>query len=139
MDVEPDIPLVALFRLSRVEAHADLELEPGGPADGRERPLRVPRRPERGIGAAECDEDCVALRVDLGPAVHPGGLADHRAMERERVPVRGAEGVQGRGRALHVGEEQGHGPRGERAHRSSVGRMRVVVLVADAPCETLLS
>jgi hypothetical protein len=60
--------------------------------------------------ACEGDEESVALRIDLDPAVAPESPAHDAAMFGERLRVGfGAELMQEPGRALHVREEEGHG------------------------------
>jgi hypothetical protein len=70
----------------------------------------------------KCDEERVALRVDLDAAVLGGGIADDAAMRSERLRVSlGPELVQQPRRPLDVGEEERHGARWEiRSHACSI-------------------
>jgi hypothetical protein len=66
----------------------------------------IPRRPE-------CDEEGIALRVDLDPAVARERLAEDAAVLLEEIAVRrGTELVQQLRRALDVGEEKRDGAGG---------------------------
>ncbi len=66
---------------------------------------------ERARRRREGDEERVALRIHLDPAVRGDRLADDAAVRCERVGVRiGAELVEQLRRAFHVGEEEGDRP-----------------------------
>ena len=104
MDVATHVPLVGYERGSRVQ-----------PDPQPNRPVReLPRDRSRGLEGArrrrEGDEERVALRVHLDPALRRARLSHDPPMLREhlRIPLR-AQIVQELGRALHVREEEGDG------------------------------
>ena len=81
------------------------------------------RRRERARRSRKGEEEGVALRIDLDPAVAAARLADQAPVLGERLRVRiGAELVEQPRRALNVGEEEGDGAR--RKSRSHAGIIR---------------
>ena len=111
VDVVADVALLGDERRARVQADPHLDRA------RRERLGHRRGRGERPGARREGEEEGVALRVDLDPALGGARLADHAAVLGERLRVRlGAELVQQLRRALDVGEEEGDGAaRGDRA------------------------
>jgi hypothetical protein len=86
-----------------VNAHPDANIARCEPA------LSLGRRGQRVTGACEDNEEGVALRVDLRPAMLVEGGPEQPAMLRERLLLAfGAELLQELRRALDVGEEERH-------------------------------
>ena len=104
VDVAADVALLGEER--RAGVHADRA--PGSGPDASARRCGGCR--ERGGRGREGEEEGVALRVDLDPALGGARVADHAAVLGERLRVGlGAELVQELRRALDVGEEEGDG------------------------------
>ena len=105
MDIGADVAFVSQQGRSGVQtdAHPDrTALEALG--DSASRRQRTGRRRER-------DEEGVALRIDLDPALGAESLPQDAAMLGERRCVRSrAQLVQELGRALHVCEQEGDRP-----------------------------
>jgi hypothetical protein len=116
VDVSADIALVGEQRRSRMDAHPDAN------GTGGELFTRGRRGRQRAWCRWEGDEEGVALRVDLDPALRGDRVADHAPVLCQRLRVRlGAELVQQLRRALHVREEEAHrSPRKIRSHACSI-------------------
>ena len=103
VDVEPGVALLGHDRLAGVDAHPHPDRTLGERllpfACGRERVARPP----------EGDEEGVALRVDLDPAVRLESRPQRAAVLGQRIRVGIAQLVQQLGRPLDVGEEKGDG------------------------------
>jgi hypothetical protein len=100
VDVDPDVALLGDQRLAGVETHAHADparLEPF---------LAFARGRQPVTRARERDEEGVALRVHLHPAVPFERLAQHPSVLGQRFGVGVAELVQQPRRALDVGEEK---------------------------------
>ena len=115
VDVDPDVSLGRHGRRARVEAHANPERAEV------ERRLSVDRCGRRARCGGKGDEEGVALRVDLDPAVRGERGAESAPVLRQRLGVRlGPERVQQPRRALDVREEEGdRAARELGAHRGS--------------------
>ena len=85
MDVEADVVPAGQGRLAGVQAHPDAN------RPLRERSLSFARGSDRVGGTRERDEERVALRVHLDPAVRGEGLAEHPSVLGECLDVGGAE------------------------------------------------
>ena len=108
MDIGADVAFVSQQGRSGVQtdAHPDrTALEALG--DSASRRQRTGRRRER-------DEEGVALRIDLDPALPAEGLAQDTSMlcQCPRVRIR-PQLVKQAGRAFHVAEQEGDGASGE--------------------------
>ncbi len=115
-DVEAEVALLHDRRLARVQAHADADGGALGPFVRRVRTLRLDRGRDRVACAREREEERIALGIDLDPVRRHEGLADEPPMCREDVPIVTAELLQELGRALDVGEHEGHGSAGQGLH-----------------------
>ena len=102
--VEPHVSLVGPERLARMQAHPHTHWA------ARERALRLGSRRHCIGRTRKCDEEGVALRVDLDPLVPPPGVSQRTAVlgKHRRIPV--AQLPEQPGRSLDVGEEERHGP-----------------------------
>ena len=78
VDVDPHVAFLGHVRRARVEAHADADRARGEPLQ------RGCRRRERTRRRRERDEESVALRIHLDPAVRNERLAQDPAMLGER-------------------------------------------------------
>jgi hypothetical protein len=104
MDVDADVALVGKERSAGVDSHADLDRICGKVL------LRLLRRGYGISSSAECEEERIALRVDLRAAHGAEGLAHDAAMiARDHGIARVAELLQQPGRALDVSEGKGDG------------------------------
>ena len=111
---ETDIPVGAHARLAGVEAHADAHLDAFRPLVPEQRPLRRRGGIDGQTGAAEDDEERVALGVDLDPAAVGEGGPQEAVVGREHVPVAVAsKGREQPSRAFDIGEQEGHRARGQ--------------------------
>ena len=100
--------------LAGVQSHADAHLHLLRPLMLGERDLRGGTGLDRCAGAAEDDEERVALGVDLDAAALGEGRPQELVMGREHVAVAvAAKLLEQAGRALDVREQEGHGPRGQ--------------------------
>ena len=100
--------------LAGVQSHADAHLHLLRPLMLGERDLRGGTGLDRCAGAAEDDEERVALGVDLDTAALGKGRPQELVMGREHVAVAvAAKLLEQAGRALDVREQEGHGPRGQ--------------------------
>ena len=102
--VEPHVSLVGPERLARMQAHPHTHWA------ARQRALRVGSRRHCIGRPRKCNEEGVALRVDLDPLVQPPGVSQRTAVlgKHRRIPV--AQLPEQPGRSLDVGEEERHGP-----------------------------
>jgi hypothetical protein len=108
VDVRSDVALLGEERRSGVQAAANLDRA------GRERLGEGRGGGERPRGGRKGEEEGVALRVDLHPALSSAGLADDPAVLGERLGVTLLpELVEEPRRALDVGEAEGDGAGGE--------------------------
>ena len=105
---------------ARVHAHPHARVRAAGPVVVLERALCVGGGEEGVRGRPEGEERRVALRVDLLSPVRCDGLAQDPLVLGEHVPVLLAEGLQQRGRALHVGEQEGRGTGAGLGHRAAI-------------------
>ena len=123
VDPDPDVALRGRRRLGGVDAHPDPELPPVRPRVAGEGSLPLARRPERVARPREGDEEGVALRVDLVPAVRRERLAEEPPviLEHRGVPL-GAEVPQQPRRALDVREQEGDGPARPLGHPRMMAR-----------------
>ena len=121
VDVDPDVALFGHDGLARVKPHADAD-----------RPVAKRRLPVRGGcdrvgGARECDEERVALRVDLDAAVPCERVPQRTTVLAQQLRVVLAVLVEQPRRALDVREEERHGSAGEVAHAPMIQRERAQV------------
>jgi hypothetical protein len=114
--VQAGVVVPAPGALAGVQAHPDPQRVAGRPVVGGQGPLGRQRRPHRRGRAGEDHEEGVSVGADLDPAGLGDGLAeDGRVLvEDGRVPV--AEGLEQAGRALDVGEQEGHRAHGQVVH-----------------------
>jgi hypothetical protein len=97
-----------------VEAHADAHLDAFRPLLPEQRSLRRGRGLDRRAGAAEDDEERVALGVDLDPAAVGEGGPQEAVVGGEDVPVAVApEAREQPSRAFDIGEQEGDRARGQ--------------------------
>ena len=117
--VDADVTLSSQDRLAGMDAH------PHADRLGRQRVLGLARREQRLPRVGEGDEEGVALRVDLDPAVRRERRSQRAPVLSQRVCVPlGAQLVQQRGRALDVGEQERDGAGRQIAHqRASSGTL----------------
>ena len=100
-----------------MQAHPHLDLSTVRPREVRERPLRIGRCGDRVLRALEDDEERVALRVDLEPAVPVESLAKQAAVLGEHLLVTIAQGPEQPSRAFDVREEEGDGSAWKLGHQ----------------------
>jgi hypothetical protein len=117
MDDESQIPLFAEPRLSRVDAHADGELQPGRPGVKLESALRRDGCSQSGVRVGEAAEELVRSAVDFDPARCVDGGSEQAAVISEQVTVVVAQLLHQGGRPLDVGEEKGDSPARQLRHR----------------------
>ena len=98
MDVDADVTLGSDGGLAGVDAHAHLHGACG------ERPLRGVRRGHRVARPRKCDEERVALGVNLDPAVLGHGAAQGAAVGGEDLGIALTQVVNEPRRSLDVGE-----------------------------------
>jgi hypothetical protein len=111
-------------RLAGVHPHADPTLDAVGPGVARERALAVDRRLDPVARTGERDEERVALGADLVAVVRDERLTEEPAMVGQQLAVPLAELLEQARRALDVGEEHRHRPRGQHGHDSFVPQSR---------------
>ncbi len=104
VDVDPDVALLGHDRLACMDAYADAD------GTGFEQPARVVRGGDSVGSSAECDEERIALRVDLDTGVTRERIAENAPVfcQGAAVDVR-SEFLQEPRRALDVCEEEGDG------------------------------
>ena len=107
VDVHPDVPLVGLDRLSRVEPHADAD------RSARERLSPVLGRRDCVRRSREGDEERVALGIHLRAVVPREGVPQGAAVLGEEIGVVRPVLLQEPRRALDVGEEKRDGAGGK--------------------------
>jgi hypothetical protein len=116
VDGEPDVAVCSDAGLAGVQPHADAHLHVVRPVVLGERELPGGGGLERRAGAAEDDEERVALGVDLDPANLRERRAQEAVVRREHVAVAvAAELLEQTRRALDVREQEGHGPGRQRS------------------------
>ena len=103
--------------MAGVDADPHAELRPSEVA------LQPRRRPYRAGRAREGGEERVALRVHDDSVFRFEGVVDEPSVLREQRGVRlGADAFQELGRALDVGEDEGHGAGRELTHAPSLAQ-----------------
>jgi hypothetical protein len=110
MNVEADVTFLRHDRLACVKPHAHPDRSLG------QRLLPGSSRGQRIAGAGEGDEERVALRVDLDPAVPAERIPEDTPVIGKCLGISVAELVQQPGRALDVGEKEGDRPAGQLPH-----------------------
>src|SRR5918996_3579552 len=123
-DVEAEVALLAEGRLARVEAHPHAHVFPARPSLLGVGPLRRDRARHGITRAGEGEEQRVALRVDLDPAVGAVRLADDAAVLRNELAVALAQPLQEPGGALDVTEDEGDRPGRQGRHASILATNR---------------
>ena len=126
-DVETEVTLVADRGLSGVQAHPHLHRHSLGPRVRRQLALGADRRPHRIPCSGERVEECVALRIDLRPAVRSEGLADDLPVVSCHVRVCVTELLQEPRRSLDVGEDERDCSGGQDGHGRDRNRVRPVL------------
>src|SRR5205085_1149686 len=121
--VDPEVALVAEARFAGMEPHAHADGRAARPRMVAQPALRVDRRADRVARAWEREEERVALRVDLGPAVRRERLAHDPPVLPRDLGVVVAELLQQLRRAFDVGEGERDGSAGERAHAAYATRV----------------
>jgi hypothetical protein len=113
MDIEPEVRTVADRRLTRVEPHADAQLDALRPGMSCERALRFGDCLGCPARVLEDDEELVAAMVDNLSGVALNGRSKEPPVisEDERIAV--AEGSDELRRALDIGEDECDGSMGE--------------------------
>jgi hypothetical protein len=106
MDVDADVVTADDERLARVQAHAHADGGAVRPGVRGERLLGGYGRSQPGDRVREGDEEAVALRVDLAPAVPVEGVPQQPTVFRQDLGILVAEIVEQPGRALDVREEE---------------------------------
>ena len=108
---ESDVAVAADRRLARVQADPDVHAAVLRPVGVAHRALGGDGRRDGGSGAAEDEEEGVALAVDLDPAVLREGAPQQLVVPLQELPVALPPKVleQAR-RALDVREQEGDGP-----------------------------
>ena len=101
VDVDADVALAGEERLAGMESHPDVDRA------APERLLTLGRRLDRIGRAREHDEECVALRAELGAVVAGESLTEDTTVFRQRLRIGIAELVQQLRRSLDVREEEG--------------------------------
>jgi hypothetical protein len=107
MDADADIALAQGGGLSRVDAHANAELSPGGPILLREAPLSVHSSGDGVFRAPERYEERVALRVDLVAPVLCEDSSEDLLVFRERRDVLLSPVLQQPRGTFDVGKQEG--------------------------------
>ena len=120
VDVQPDVALRRVPRLSGVETHPVADRGSVGPGVAADRELAVDRRLDGRPRAREDEVEPVARRPALERAVLGEGLAEQPVVIGQHLRIAVAERLEQARRALDVGEHQGDGPR----RKAGVGRFR---------------
>ena len=107
MNVEPDVVAVEQSRLAGVETHADADRAARRPRVLGERTLSGGRSRDGVRRARECDEERIALGVDLVAVVGAERLPEEAAVRLEQLVVTVTRLVQQARGALDVGEQEG--------------------------------
>jgi hypothetical protein len=107
MDADADIALTQGGGLSRVDAHANAELSPGGPILLREATLSVYSSGDGVFRAPERYEERVALRVDLVAAVLCEARSEDTPVSRQRRNVLLSPVLQQPRGTFDVGKQKG--------------------------------
>jgi hypothetical protein len=111
MDREAEIPLLRRRRLARVDSDPHPHVRAVRPPMAGQRPLNRDRCRHRISGAAEGDEERVALRVDHLAPMRGEDLAEQPLLVGQELAVPSpAQPFQQPGRALDVREQEGDGP-----------------------------
>jgi hypothetical protein len=111
---QADVAVRADARLAGVQAHPDANVDVVGPLLLGERTLRRRRRLHAGTGAAEDDEERVALGLDLHPATVGEGRAQEAVVGRQDLPVPVAPQLREQpSRAFDIGKQEGNRARGQ--------------------------
>ena len=104
MHVEPDVAFVGAKRLPRMQPH------PHPHRAGCKRVLRVAGGRHCIGGTPECDEEGIALGVDLDPLMPPPRLPQRTAVLGKHLCITVAQLPEQPRRPLDVGEEERHRP-----------------------------
>ena len=110
MDVESDVPLVGQERVTRVDAHPHPRLTRDKGS------LRVLRRGQRVVCVGEGDEEGVALRTELDPAMPAYSIPYQAVVLGENIDVFAPELLEQPSRAFDVREQERDGSGRELAH-----------------------
>ena len=124
VDVEADVGLRRQAGLAGVEADADAHLLVFRPCLGRQRPLSVGRRRDRGRCRREGGEERVALGADLVAAARLEGGSQQLAMAFEDGGPSLSAGAKQARRPLDVAEEERDGAGEQLGHRWGVCGVR---------------
>ena len=104
--VDADVVAVGDQRLAGVDAHAHPQRQPPGQRLRVERACELLAAASASRGVGECDEEAVALRVDLDTAVPRERARSRRRWSAQDLRVAVAERVQEPGRPFDVREEE---------------------------------
>lgn len=118
VDVESDVPVRPDHAFAHVKTHAHGHVMPRWPGLARDISLRRNGGLDSAAGGSEHGEHRITLGADLDALVVGDCLAEDLSLPPEDVRVVPPQCLKQPGRALHVGEEEGHGPgRKALAHR----------------------
>jgi hypothetical protein len=132
MHSEADVPLPADGRLPGVQTHPHSHLVAVRPFVGGKSSLCVYCGSERGVCRRECEEEGLALVVDLPAALLFDRLPQDLLMLGEDGSVPLAQLLQEPGRALHVREQERDRPRRQLNQLSSLRRVERILCLSRA-------
>ena len=115
-DVEPEVPLLAHRRLTRVQAHPHADFFLLWPRVSGEGALSCDRAGHGVPRSRERVEEGVALRVDLRAALFAELVSEEPAVVADDLAVGVTELLEQPGRALDIGEQKRDRPAGEHIH-----------------------
>ena len=116
MDVDAHVAGRGLGGLAGVDAHADADVGAVRPLVARDAALSGDGAEECRPGRGEREVEAVAGRALLHAVVLPEGLAEQSMVVGEHGRVPTSQGMEQLGRALDVGEDEGHGPGRDAVH-----------------------
>src|SRR5262245_53120446 len=116
MYAEADVPVLPDDRLARMNSHAHEHLGVLRPGVLGQRSLGEHSSADGGVGTLECEEERVALVVDLAAALLLDGLPQDSMMFRKHFGVALAELLQDSSRARNVGKEERDRPPRQLGH-----------------------
>ena len=136
MDCEPGVPPVDRGGLAGVDSHPDLDRYSFGPLEVPQRTLSFQRGGDRFVCRCECEEERVALRVDLVAAMTGECLTEQTLVVGQDARVAAAELADEPRRTLDVGEEERDGPAGKVRHGRQDGAQPRAVPARQTPALT---
>ena len=132
MHSEADVPLFSDGRLPRVQTHPHSHLVAVRPVVGGKSSLRVYGGSERGVRRRECEEEGLALVVDLTAASLFDRFPQDLLMLGEDGSVPLAQLLQEPGRALDVREQERDRPRRQLYQSLSLRRVEPILCLSRA-------